>query len=141
MSAPGISAPGCIESLCCQRSRAEGEGRRQAAFKKARLFLVGCRHHAERLEVGVEDRFLFHALVVVLLADRNDLAQDLGVETLHPCTICMLLVAVYSQVIRRLGGFLLTFESKPGELRQLAEGVWLAVIRMNKESRASARLF
>ncbi|EGE55977.1 hypothetical protein PBC5p54 [Rhizobium etli CNPAF512] len=36
--------------------------------------------HAERVQVGVEDRFLFHALLLVLFAQRHDLLQDLGVE-------------------------------------------------------------
>jgi hypothetical protein len=40
----------------------------------------GRRDHAQRLQIGVEDRFLLQALVRVLLADRDDLAQDLRIE-------------------------------------------------------------
>lgn len=36
--------------------------------------------HAERVQIGVEDCFLFHTLLLVLLAQRHDLLQDLGIE-------------------------------------------------------------
>ncbi|AAL49587.1 unknown [Sinorhizobium phage PBC5] len=46
-----------------------------------RSFLLGCRRdHAERCEVGVEDGLLLHPLVGVLLAQRDHLPQDLGIE-------------------------------------------------------------
>ena len=48
--------------------------------KKLRRFFFFGGHHAERFQVEIEHRFLFLALVGVLLAERDHLAQDLGVE-------------------------------------------------------------
>lgn len=45
--------------------------------------------HAERVQVGVEDRFLFHALLLVLFAQRHDLLQDLGVEAYYPLAVSL----------------------------------------------------
>jgi hypothetical protein len=53
--------------------------------------------HAEGLEVGVEDGFLFHALVLVLLADLDDLAQDLGVEAFSPLSLFVVYEGVSPQ--------------------------------------------
>ena len=36
--------------------------------------------HAQRRHIQLQQRFLLHALIGVLLADGHDLAQDLGVE-------------------------------------------------------------
>ncbi len=41
------------------------------------------------MQIGVEDCVLFHAFLLVLFAQRNDLLEDLGIEALYPCTICM----------------------------------------------------
>lgn len=68
-------------------------------------FFCRGQEHAERLQVGVEDEILFHPLLLVLFAQRNDLLQDLCVEALYPRTISMLLWALYARSIRRLGGF------------------------------------
>jgi len=46
--------------------------------------------HAECVQVGVEDRFLFHALLLVLLAQRHDLLQNLGIEAYSPSLETML---------------------------------------------------
>jgi len=58
--------------------------------------------HAERMQIGIEDRILFHAFLLVLLAQRNDLLEDLGVEALYPCTTSMLLLKIEHPPTRRI---------------------------------------
>ncbi|KQY03703.1 hypothetical protein ASE23_12970 [Rhizobium sp. Root73] len=53
-------------------------------FSPTALLGVWSFDHAQCGEVGVEDGFLFGALVLVLLADGNDLFQDLRVEAYSP---------------------------------------------------------
>lgn len=66
------------------------------------LFLRRGLDHAEGVQIGVEDQILLHAFLLVLLAQRNYLFEDLGVEALSPCTISMV---PEEKSIRRSGGF------------------------------------
>ncbi len=75
------------------------------------------------MQVGVEDQVLFHALLIVLLAQRNDLLQDLGVEALYPCTVFMLLRLKHPPT-RRIP---LSFECKSDQRAHHAGAGWLAI--------------
>jgi hypothetical protein len=44
------------------------------------LFVVDVRQHAERAHIDLEHRLFFIELVAIALADRDDLANDLGIE-------------------------------------------------------------
>ena len=82
----GWSVDGLSQESASRKEKPPAWGRRFKGLNCSRRGSLFRRafDHAECREIGFQDRFLFHALILVLLADLDDLLEDLGVEALYP---------------------------------------------------------